>query len=62
MHAQAFRQEIAPMVFAHPKWATDIPVALGECIARIEQQLLADPAVDMDFSGRWVRNFLRSFT
>jgi hypothetical protein len=40
------------MVFAHPQWATDIPAALGECIARIEQQLLADPAVDMDFSGR----------
>jgi hypothetical protein len=49
--AQAFRRELAPAVMAHPSWTTNVKVAIGDCIAKIEEGLLADPSIDTDFSG-----------
>ncbi|CAM9376984.1 unnamed protein product [Chrysoparadoxa australica] len=49
--ATAFKKELAPAVFGHPHWATDVARAVAEAIARIEEALNSDDSVDTEFSG-----------
>mmetsp|Transcript_11935 Transcript_11935/g.17817 ORF Transcript_11935/g.17817 Transcript_11935/m.17817 type:complete len:379 (-) Transcript_11935:243-1379(-) len=49
--AQVFKRDMAPTVFSHSKWATDIETALRDSINKIELEMLSDSYVDSDFSG-----------
>ncbi len=49
--SSAFRKKLAPMVFSHSEWPSNVRKAIGESIVSIEKELLADRMVETDFSG-----------
>lgn len=49
--AQSIKSKLSTYLFKHKSFATDIKTAITDVVAKVESEILRDPAIETDFSG-----------